>query len=143
VAEIRSLRPGRTALALLGTAAATAPLSALAAHAWGGPKAAASAGLGAALATLSALGGVYLTAWAMPRPQNVFFGALVGGILARMVLFCGAVAVLVTATDLPPGAFIAGLFVYYVIYQVLEIRALHRYRCAAGTGLNPERPSKP
>ena len=143
MAEIRSLRPGRTALALLGTAAATAPLSALAAHAWGGPKAAAGAGLGAALATLSAVGGAYLTAWAMPRPQNVFFGALVGGILARMVLFCGAVALLVTATDLPPAAFIAGLFVYYGICQVLEIRALHRWRGAAGTGLNPERPSKP
>jgi len=143
VAEIRSLRPGRTALALLGTAAATAPLAWLAAHAWGGPKAAAGAAMGAALATLSAVGGVYLTAWAMPRSRNVFFGALVGGILARMVVFCGAVAVLVTATDFPPAAFIAGLFVYYVIYQVLEIRALHRWRGDARRGLNPERPSKP
>ena len=141
MAEIPSLRPGRTALALLGTAVATAPLAGLAAHAWGGPRAAAGAGCGAVLATLSALGGVYLAAWAMPRSQNAFFGALVGGILARMVLFCGAVAVVVTATELPPAAFIAGLFVYYVIFQALEIGALHRWRRAAGTPTNPERPA--
>ena len=141
MAETLRLRPGRTALAVLGAAAATAPLAWLAAHAWGGPRATAGAGLGAALATLSAVGGVYLTAWAMPRSQNAFFGALVGGILARMVLFCGAVAVVVTATELPPAAFIAGLFVYYVIFQALEIGALHRWRRAAGTPTNPERPA--
>ena len=141
MAETPALRPGRTALGVLGTAAATAPLAWLAAHAWGGPKAALGAGLGAALATLSAIGGLCLTAWAIPRSQNAFFGALVGGSLARMVLFCGAVAVVVTATDLPPAAFIGGLFVYYVVFQVLEIRALHRWRRAAGGGANPERPA--
>ena len=143
MAEISRLRPGRTALALLGTAVATAPLAGLAAHGWGGPGAVAGAGFGAVLATLSALGGIYLTAWAMPRSQNAFFGALVGAILARMVLFCGALAVVVTATDLPPAAFIAGLFVYYVIFQVLEIGALHRWRRAEAIPTNPERPASP
>jgi hypothetical protein len=121
----------RTALSLFGTVAATAPLAGVAIHALAGGEAAASAALGAALATLSSLGGVWLMAWAMPRSQNFFLGAVVGGILARMVLFCGAVALLVVCTELPPAAFVAGLFVYYGLLQILEIRAVLRWPAAA------------
>lgn len=128
------MRPGRLALGLVGTAAATAPLGGLAVRALAGPEAAASAGLGAGLATLSALGSVWLMAWAMWRPQPVFLGALVGGFLGRMVLFSGAVALLVLATELPPAAFVGGLFCYYVVFQVLEIRALHRWAGTAREG---------
>jgi hypothetical protein len=95
-----------------------------------------SAGLGAGLATVSALGGVWLMAWAMPRSHNVLLGAVVGTILARMVLFCSAVALLALGTHLPPPAFVGGLFTYYAIFQALEIRAFHR---GARTGLNPGR----
>ncbi len=128
------MRPGRTALALVGTGAATAPLAGLAVRALAGPEAAASAALGAVLATLSALGGVWLLAWAMPRSHPVFLGAMVGGILARMVLFGGAVALLVLATELPPAAFVGGLFLYYLLFQVLEIRAVHRWAGRPGRG---------
>jgi hypothetical protein len=134
--ESRMPPPGRAILALLGVVAATAPLAGVAVHALAGPRAAASAGLGAALATASAAGSLVLLAWAMPRSQNVFLGVLVGGILARMVLFGGAVAILVVATKLPPAGFVGGLLCYYVALQALEIRSFHRW---AGTEANQGR----
>lgn len=125
----------RAGAALAGVAAATLPFGALAVDAWAGRQAAVSTVLGAALATVLAVASVVLAIWAHDKPQPVFLTALLGGFLGRLVLFGGSVALLATATDFPVAAFMAGLFAYYVLFQILEIRALRRLAAARPASL--------
>ena len=116
-----SLRAGMT---LLGTAAATLPLGTLAVDAWKGRDTAIAVLLGAGLSAILAVASFLLAAWSHDKSQPVFLFALAGGFLGRLVFFGAGIAVLVTAGRLPVFAFVAGLFAYYVLFQVLEIRAL-------------------
>jgi len=116
----------KASVTLLATAAATLPLGALAADAWMGRDFAVSALLGACLAAALAISSLVLAAWSYDKPQVVFLSALAGGFLGRMVAFSAGMALLVTATSLPVTAFVAGLFSYYVLFQVLEVRALQK-----------------
>ena len=116
----------RTSWLLLGTGAAVALPGALLVHAWAGPRATLSAALGAGLATGLALSTIWLSIWAVDKPPRSFLAALAGGFLGRLLVFGAAIVLLVTRTELPPAAFLGGLFVYYAILQVLEIRALRR-----------------
>jgi len=79
--------------------------------------------LGAALASAGAIGGMALFAWSLPRGPREFFGALVAGILARLVVF-GAVLIFVAlrvpSYDLVASA--ASLLAFYVVFQILEVR---------------------
>jgi len=79
--------------------------------------------LGAALAAAGAIGGMALFAWSLPRGFRQFFGAIVFGILARLVVF-GSVLVFVAlrakAFDLVASA--ASLLGFYVVFQILEVR---------------------
>lgn len=125
----------RAGAVLVSVAGATLPFSALAVDAWGGRQAALSTVLGAALATVLAVASVVLAVWAHDKPQRVFLTALLGGFLGRLILFGGGVALLATATEFPVAAFMAGLFGYYVLFQILEIRALRRLSAARPAGL--------
>lgn len=125
----------RAGAALAGVAAATLPFSVLAVDAWGGRQAALSTMLGAVLATVLAVASVVMAVWAHDKPQHVFLAALLGGFLGRLFLFGGGVALLATATDFPVAAFMAGLFAYYVLFQILEIRALRRLAAGRPAGL--------
>ena len=125
----------RAGAALAGVAVATLPFGALAVDAWGGRQAALSTVLGAALATVLAVASVVLAVWAHDKPQRVFMTAVMGGFLGRLVLFGGGVAWLATATDFPVAAFMAGLFAYYVLFQILEVRTLRRLAAARPGGL--------
>ena len=111
---------------LLATAGATLPLGALAVDAWLGREHAVSALLGACLAAVLAVSSLILAAWSHDKPQAVFLSALAGGFLGRMLAFTAGMALVVTATRLPVTAFVAGLFTYYALFQVLEIRALQK-----------------
>src|SRR5262245_66054179 len=84
--------------AILITGAATAPPATLAGHLWGGPPAAMSVALGAALAALSALGGRWLQARVMSMPPQYFLAAVTGGFLGRLILFRAALVVVVRRT---------------------------------------------
>ncbi|MCI0569010.1 MAG: hypothetical protein L0Z52_12620 [Acidobacteria bacterium] len=116
----------RASATLLATAAATVPLGALALDAWVGRDFAVSALLGACLAAGLAVSSLALAAWSHDKPQAVFLSALAGGFLGRMMAFAAGMALLVTTTRLPVTAFVAGLFSYYVLFQVLEVRALQK-----------------
>ena len=124
----------RAGAAFAGVAAATLPFGALAVDAWGGRQAALSTVLGAALATLLAVASVVLAVWAHDKPQPIFIAALLGGFLGRLMIFGGGVAWLAAATDFPVAAFMSGLFAYYVLFQILEIRAVRRLAAARPAG---------
>jgi hypothetical protein len=116
----------RAGASLLATAAAMLPLSALALDAWAGRNVAVAVLLGACLAILLAVASLLLAAWSHDKPEAVFLSALAGGFLGRMAVFSAGIALVVLATDLPVAAFVAGLFSYYVLFQVLEVRALQK-----------------
>jgi len=105
---------------------ATTPPAVLVAQALSGPSVAMSVSFGAGLAALSALGGGWLQARVMPMPPRYFLAAVAGSFLGRMLLFGVAVVVLVRGTDLPVAPFVAALFSYYFLYQILEIWIAHR-----------------
>jgi hypothetical protein len=111
---------------MIGTSAATLPLSLLAAHAWAGRGSALSVLSGAGLATVLGISSLALAAWSHDKPQAVFLSALLGGFVGRLALFGGAVALMATMGGLPLAPFLAGLFAYYVLCQVLEVRTLRR-----------------
>ena len=79
--------------------------------------------LGAALAALGAISGMALLAWSSGRGQTQFFGALMLGILGRLLVF-GSVLIYL---GLRPGAFdltasAVSLLGFYVVFQILEMR---------------------
>ena len=111
---------------ILAVTAATLPLGALALDAWAGRDVMLSALLGAGLATALAMVSLALAVWSHDKPHPVFLSALVGGFLGKGVILGSGITLLVTLTRLPVVAFMAGLFSYYVLLQVLEIRALRR-----------------
>jgi hypothetical protein len=114
----------RTTGIFLGALAVTAPPAFFALKSWAGEPAARSAVLGGVLAAVLALAAVWLALWAFDKPSRTFLLALLGGFLGRMVVFGGSLAALILRTDLPPAAFLGGLFGYYVLFQILEIRAV-------------------
>ncbi len=88
--------------------------------------------LGIVVAMAGALGGLLLTAWAIDKGQTQFFGAMVFGILARLMVY-GAVLVYValrTAIDVVATA--GALLAFYVLFLILEIRLA--VRGAGGSG---------
>jgi hypothetical protein len=116
----------RAGAVLLATAATLLPISALVLDAWAGRDVALAVLLGACLAALLAAVSLLLSAWSYDKREAVFLAALAGGFLGRMVLFGAGIAGVVLATHLPVAPFVAGLFGYYVLFQILEIRALQK-----------------
>jgi hypothetical protein len=123
-----SRRPStlRASATLLGTAAASLPLGALALDAYAGRAIASAFLAGACLAALLAVASLLLAAWSHDKRESVFLSALLGGVLARLAIFGVAVAVVALATELPVAPFVGGLLSYYVVFQILEFRALQR-----------------
>ncbi len=79
--------------------------------------------LGAALAAAGAIGGMALFAWSLPRGPRQFTGALLLGVLARLVLFAAVLIVVglrARAYDLV--ALAASLLGFYAVFQILEVR---------------------
>lgn len=96
-----------------------------------GPRVAGGVIFGSLAAAAGA--GIWLVCWGLSRwrGQKAFLGFLFGGILVRLTLLGAAtVAVLATgALHLP--SFIASLFIYYIVFQIMEIRLVRHAQTAA------------
>jgi hypothetical protein len=87
-----------------------------------GGRVAGGVAAGALLAALGALVWLACLKLSWGRGNRGFLGFLFGGILVRLVLMGAAtVAALVTGAVHMPS-FVASMFVYYVVFQILEIR---------------------
>jgi hypothetical protein len=100
---------------------------------WGGedPHAVRSAAFGAGLAGLNTIVAYALALWAQRGSNNVFLGAVLGGMLGRMALMLGAVAVGLGMLDLRRLPLVAGLLSYFVLFLAVELMALNRRRPAS------------
>lgn len=90
------------------------------------PRAPWAALAGAGLAALNSLLAYCLVLFSIDRSNRVFLGAVLGGMLGRMVLLLGAVAAGIVLLDLPRAPFAGSLIGYFVLLLILELAILQR-----------------
>lgn len=87
---------------------------------------------GAGLAGLNAVASMGLLAWSRRRSHAAFMRALLGGMLGRMGVMLGAVALGLVALDLPRMPLVIGLLTHFVLFLALELGIVHREWKPAG-----------
>lgn len=119
---------GRYALVVLGVVAATLAV------AWPFVPAEARAAvlLGAALAAANTIAAFVLAVWSMGRSPNVFLGAVLGGMVARMALMLSAFAVAAKGFGVPAVPLAVSVLSYFVAFLVFELLVLHRRTSSPG-----------
>jgi hypothetical protein len=84
--------------------------------------------LGGALAAANTVAAYFLATWAANTRSNaVFMQAVLGGMLARMMVLLGAVVAAIVLLGLPRLPLVISLLTHFVIFLVLEIAVLHRH----------------
>jgi hypothetical protein len=83
---------------------------------------------GALLAAVNTLCAYFLALWSAGRSNTAFFTAVLGGMVARMLVLLGAVLVGVLVLDLPKVPFTVALLAYFVAFLVLELTVLARQK---------------
>jgi hypothetical protein len=89
------------------------------------PASVRAAAFGAGLAGLNAVAAYAIVLWSKGRSTNVFLGAVLGGMVGRMGLLLAAVALGLGIFDLPRLPLVCALLAYFIIFLVLEMKALH------------------
>jgi len=64
--------------------------------------------------------------WSLDHSMRGFLLATFGGMIARLVVIGGTVVVAVVVVRVSVAPFLIGLFGAYVVYQALEVIALHQ-----------------
>ena len=85
---------------------------------------------GGALAAFNTILAYFLVVWSARRSTNVFLRAVLGGMLARMLLMLAAVAAGVLVLGLPKVPLAISLLAFFVLFLVLELTSLHRLTSA-------------
>lgn len=85
-----------------------------------------TAAIGCAISTVNVLIGGASAMWAFDKPQPVFLKTVLGGMAMRMLGICVIFVALVRLTDYSILALGTSLFMFYLIFQALEIRFLTR-----------------
>lgn len=91
-----------------------------------GPAGRNAAFLGALLAGANTLVAYYLAVWSERRSTKAFFGAVLGGMAARMAVMLGAVVAAVLALRLPSVPLAVSLLGHFALFLALELTLLHR-----------------
>lgn len=91
-----------------------------------GERARGAALVGGLLAAANTVFAYALVLWAERRSTKAFMGAVLGGMLGRMVILLAAVVALVAWLGLPKVPLAVGLLAYFVLFLVFEIAVLHR-----------------
>lgn len=89
--------------------------------------------IGCGISTANVLAGGASAMWAYDKPQPVFLKTILGGMALRMFAVLAIFIGIVRLTDLSILVLGASLFMFYLIYQILEIRFLTR-RASGGYG---------
>lgn len=84
----------------------------------------------AGICTANALVGCYCAVWALERSEASFYKALFGGMLARMAAIGILFFVLVKFTEIHVSGLTLSLFLFYILFQILEIQFVVQYLAA-------------
>ncbi len=79
-----------------------------------------------AISFLVILSAFYLNQWAFRKSNKVFFRALVGGMVVRIVVVVGLIFAVWWFLKLSPVLFLATLIGYYLIFQIMEAKFLQK-----------------
>jgi hypothetical protein len=90
-----------------------------------GPLDSAAAMLGAGLATANSIAAYFLLRWSAGRSHVVFFRAVLGGMLGRMLFLLATVAAAI-GLGVPARAFVASLVAYFALLLVFELAVASR-----------------
>ncbi len=82
--------------------------------------------VGCGISTANVIAGVVTIVWAFDKPQSVFLKAILGGIAARMAAIFIALILFVRLTSLEIFPLVGSLFVFYLVFQALELRFVVR-----------------
>ncbi len=91
-------------------------------------------GAGVAVAAANGLAAWLLIRWAFERDNQIFVLAVLGGMGVRLALVVAVSVAVFKFTQLPAGAYLGGLIVAFLVFQVLEIALLLRRRTRAKRG---------
>ncbi len=83
-----------------------------------------AAAIGCGISTVNVLIGGASALWAFDKPQPVFLKTLLGGMALRMIAICVTFVLIVRLTEVSVLGLGLSLFLFYIIYQTLEIRFL-------------------
>ena len=81
---------------------------------------------GALLAAANTMAAFLLVRFSQPRSTNVFLGAVLGGMVARMGVMLAAVVLAVLQFGLPKVPLAVSLLAYFVVFLVLELTVVNR-----------------
>jgi len=90
---------------------------------------------GTALAALNTLAAHGLVVWSEGRSTQAFLRAVLGGMLARLVLVLAAVVAGILALGLPKVPLALALLSFFVLFLIMELSILHRRTSAGAAGL--------
>jgi hypothetical protein len=97
---------------------------------WKGPEWVLAAGVGCIICTVNALVGGGVALWGMNKSQTVFFAAVFGGMGVRVFLVITFFLIALKLAKLHVFGLTLSLFLFYVMFQILEIRFFAR--CSSG-----------
>ena len=93
------------------------------------PEVVQGAVIGGTLAVAGAIAGLILSAWAFDKGQKQFFGALLLGILGRLVVYGATLIYIALGTSINPIATVVAMLGFHVVFMIMEIHfALRRLR---------------
>lgn len=93
-------------------------------YAYGNAQVARGVLVGCGICTANVLAGCFSVLWAFDKPQKAFLKAVFGGMVVRMALIGLTFFLLIRFTEIHIAGLTLSLFLFYVIFQVLEIRFL-------------------
>ncbi len=85
-----------------------------------------AAAIGCGISTVNVLIGALSAIWSFDKPQAVFLKTLLGGMAIRMVVICIILVLLIKLTTLSVYGLVFSLFLFYVLFQILEVRLFVR-----------------
>ncbi len=89
---------------------------------WQGTNVIIAAGIGCAICTLNALAGAWLALWGMRRDNRTFMTVVFGGMGIRLIIVLILFYVALKLGKLHVFSLTLSLFLFYVVFQILEIR---------------------
>ncbi len=89
---------------------------------WKGTNVLIAAGVGCAICTLNVIAGAWLAMWGLRRDNRTFMTVVFGGMGIRLIIVLIFFFVALKLVKLHVFSLTLSLFLFYVVFQILEIR---------------------
>lgn len=94
---------------------------------WGGEAVVVAALYGFVMSFLNALLGGWISIWAIDKNHRIFMQAVFGGMALRLFIVLSLFFVTIKLVELHAFGLTLSLFLFYIVFQILEIRFFSRH----------------